>query len=171
MVRRSIPLRWFFAIAVSAMLTLVEGVWSPLASAHAPSGCALTKNASQPFGSAERTYPIPHGCVWMRIGPEPRRLPVVHVRQHLASGRVVTRTFVSPATNLDAARGIIGTCGLDSWARLIVAYPFVTIILQPTEDHDGRRDCRTGIGEELMWTLQLTGKATARPVWFTHGIS
>jgi len=163
--------RWFFAIAAFALLMAVEGVWPSLASAHVPPGCVFTKNAGEPFGSPERTYRIPHGCVWLRIGPEPRRLPVVHVRQHLASGRVVTRTFVAPATNLDAARGIIGTGGLDSWARLIVAYPFATSILHPTGDRGGRRDCRTGIGEELMWTLQLTGKEMPRPVWFTHSVS
>ena len=84
---------------------------------------------------------------------------------------MVTRRFVAPATNLDAAKGIIGTCGLDSWSRLIVVYPFVTVILQPAEGHGGRSDCRTEIGDELMWTLQLTGNGLARPVWFTHGSS
>lgn len=71
--------------------------------------------------------------------------------------RSATRTYVAPAKNLDAARGIVGTCGLDSWSRFIVAYPFVTIILQPAEDQAGRHDCRTGIRDELMWTLQLSG--------------
>jgi hypothetical protein len=109
----------------------------------------------------------------LRIGPEPKRLPIVNVRQHLSSGRMMTRTFVAPATNLDAARGIIGTCGLDSWSRLIVAYPFVSIILQPVEDNGGRHDCRTDIGDELMWTLQLSGQDIehSRPLWFTHSVS
>ena len=168
--RRSMLSRWMVVLAIFPMLALVQGAWPSAALGHAPQGCSFKKDASQPFGSPERTYPIPHGCAWLRIGPQPARLPVVHVRKHLASGRVVTRAHVAPATNLDAARGIVGTCGLDSWSRFIVAYPFVTIILQPAEDHAGRHDCRTDIGDELMWTLQLSGGGTQAPVWFTHGV-
>jgi hypothetical protein len=168
--RRSILSRWMVLLATFSMFALVQVAWPPAALAHAPLGCSFTKKASQPFGSPERVYPISHGCAWLRIGPLPARLPVVHVRKHLASGRVVTRTYVAPATNLDAARGIVGTCGLDSWSRFIVAYPFVTIILQPAEDLAGRRDCRTDIGDELMWTLQLSGNESRSPVWFTHGV-
>ena len=100
----SIRFRWFFAITAFALMT-VGAVWPSVGSGHTPPGCVFTKNTAQPFGSAERAYWVPHGCVWLRIGPRPKRLPIIRVRQHLGSGRVVTRTFVAPATNLDHRQG------------------------------------------------------------------
>jgi hypothetical protein len=164
--------RWFFATCRTGA---VDGRCDcrPVASGSTPPPgmCLHGGNTIQaPFGSAVRTYPIPHG---LRPGcgsaPEPTRLPVGlrpdSIRRAVRVGEPAGSW--PPATNLDAAKASTG--GHAGWTRgqgSIVANPFVTIILPPAEGHGGRSDCQNGTSETEI-DVGLTnspGNGLPRPV-------
>ncbi len=90
------------------------------------------------------------------------------VRQHNARGRVSTRRFPLPSTNLDRANGSVGICGHDSTYVFIVAYPFVTVVAHELYDLGGRRECVTGVDRALLWTGQVSRLPSLRLSWLTH---
>lgn len=148
---------------LAALLTL--GLASP-AAAH-PKGCALP-GAQPPVGDTGRVYAIPHGCIRLSVPPDETRLPTVVVRQHDRRGRVVTRRFALPTSNLDAASGSIGICGHDSSYLFFVSYPFVTVVAQELYDLGGRTECAVDVDRALLWTGQLSRLPSLSMAWYTH---
>ena len=140
------------------------------AAGHRP-GCSLAANKTAPVGHPYRVYVIPHGCVWLEL-PADVDLPTVVVRQHSKQGRVTTRRFRAPNTNLNIADGSLGMAGRPWVARpnarwtpqgemtFVVRWPFMTITGYEVYSAGGRR-AFTDIG--LVWTLWLS--PALRPTW------
>jgi hypothetical protein len=140
---------------------------TPAAASHAK-GCSFPR-AQPPVGDTGRVYAIPHGCVRLVVPRDDTKLPTVVVRQHDARGRVFTRRFPLPATNLDRANGSVGICGHDSTYLFIVAYPFVTVVAHELYDlGGGRKECATEFERALLWTGQLSRLPSLRLSWLTH---
>ena len=139
---------------------------APPAPGH-PRGCVLPRKQA-PFGSAERVYAIPHGCVRLVVPDDPTKLPVVVVRQHDARDRVVTRRFTLPDSNLDRAHGSIGICR-DAAFAFFVSYPFLSVVAANLYDLGaGRRECEAELDGALLWTGVLTRLPSLSMAWFTH---
>lgn len=157
--------RWPALLGLTAILVALA--LAPAAASHAP-GCRFP-NPQPPVGSAERVYPIPHGCVRLVV---PRvdgtALPTVVVRQHDRRGELATRRFRLPDTNLDRANGSIGICAHDSTFLFTVSYPFLTVVAHELYDlGDGRRECLLDFDAALLWTGHLS-RAPLRMTWYTH---
>jgi hypothetical protein len=132
-----------------------------------PSGCAFPRSQPPP-GDTGRVDAIPHGCVRLAVPADESRLPTVVVRQHDRRGRIVTRRFPLPGTNLDTASGSIGICGHDSSYLFVVSYPFVTVVAQELYDLGDRTDCATDVDRALLWTGQLSRLPSLGMTWYTH---
>src|SRR5262245_46013174 len=132
-----------------------------------PGGCAFPRSQPPP-GDTGRVYAIPHGCVRLAVPSDETHLPTVVVRQHDRRGRIVTRRFPLPDTNLDRAGGSVGICGHDSSYLFVVSYPFVTVVAQEQYDLGDRIECETDVDRALLWTGQLSRLPSLRMTWYTH---
>jgi hypothetical protein len=151
---------------VAFTATLAALSLTPAAASHAK-GCSFPR-VQPPAGDTGRVYAIPHGCVRLVVPRDDTKLPTVVVRQHDARGRVFTRRFPLPDTNLDRANGSVGICGHDSTYLFVVAYPFVTVVAHELYDLGGRRECATDFDRALLWTGQLSRLPSLRLSWLTH---
>jgi hypothetical protein len=154
------------AAIVTAVVTLAAGSRSPEAAAH-NLGCTLP-SAQPPPGDSRRVYALPHGCAWLITPADAvQKVPVVVVRQHGGRGRVITRRFHLPTTNLPQRPGGTFYICHDSFYYFIVAYPFITVIASTgfKADPPGISDCGTPL---LFWTLQLSPPPSLRGHWLTH---
>jgi hypothetical protein len=152
--------------AAAAAVSAAAGPAATSAVDHAR-GCAFPR-PQLPVGNTGRVYPIPHGCVRLAVPGDDTVLPTVVVRQHDRRGRVVTRRFPLPDSNLDRAHGSVGICGHDSTYHFFVSYPFVTVVAQELYDFGGRRECATDVDQALLWTGQLSSLPSMRITWYTH---
>ena len=149
-----------------AMAALAALCFTPSGAAH-PKGCAVPA-IQPPAGDTGRVYAIPHGCVRLVVPADESHLPTVVVRQHDERGRIVTRRFPLPESNLDRVAGGIGICGHDSTYLFFVTYPFVSVVAQELYDLGGRTECATDVDRALLWSGQLSKLPSLRMTWYTH---
>ena len=156
------PARTVAAVVAAAVMATLGGFTSS-ASGHS-SGCSFAANKTAPVGHPYRVYSIPHGCASLEL-PAKVGLPTVVVRQHTSRGRVITRRFRAPNTNLDIEGGSVGIAGRSHVARpsarwtpqgemtFVVKWPFVTVTGFEVYAPSGRREF-TDI--PLAWTLWVS---------------
>lgn len=153
------------SLGLAAVACLLALSASP-ATGH-PKACAFPR-AQPPLGDPGRVYEIPHGCVRLALPRDQATLPSIVVRQHDRRGRIITRRFPLPDSNLDRAYGSVGICGRDSTYVFFVAYPFVTVVAQELYELDGRRQCATDVDRALLWAGRLSPLPSLRMTWWTH---
>lgn len=112
-------------------------------------------------------YPIPHGCVRLAVPEDESKLPTVVVRQHDRRGKIITRRFPLPDSNLDRADGSVGLCP-DGGFLFFVSYPFVTVASGELYDFGDHGECTSVNQEALLWTGQLSRFPFLGMTWYTH---
>ena len=155
------------AISLAAPAVLLACCALAAPAAGHPSGCKFPRSQPPP-GDTGRVYAIPHGCVRLAVPADETGPPTVVVRQHDRRGRIVTRRFPLPATNLHRAGGSVGICGHDSTYVFVVSYPFVTVVAQEQYDLGDRIECEADVDRALLWTGQLSKLPSLRMAWYTH---
>jgi hypothetical protein len=125
-----------------------------LASAAALGAVALALAiAGTAHGNDHVRKVIPGG--WITLRERSPLSPVLIVRKASRTTFVKLTPAKSP-----------GICDVVHWD---VAWPFVTVVAQPGEDHGGRADCQTDLDRSVIWLIDFS-RSVARPAIYSAGL-